>query len=197
MNINVFKDKQIPLIEAQKLFRVYPYIPVEGDLVYSCRDVLCLCPNWDLVSSTKPYQIRQGNRICQSSLTDRTEHRYLLSHKILQLRKEYLEVITEMEKYEVTEEENIDETPTIYEPRFGEGLFSFHRSGSDTGVTDSLTESITQSVMRSGSECVIQKEGVTVSLKPKEQTLLHAFRVMRSFSLSLSFFVNSPLLSSL
>ena len=107
----------------------------------------------------------------------------------MQLRKEYLEVIHEMEKEGVSENESVDKTPSFYEPRYGEGLFYIRRSNSDVGGTDSLTESLSQSMTGAGSECVTQKDGVTVSLTPKEQALLHAFRVLRSLSLSLSLFV--------
>ena len=60
MNQSVFSNKQIPLPEAQKLFRVYPFIPVEGDLVYDCYAMLSICPNWETVRSTKQYHIRFG-----------------------------------------------------------------------------------------------------------------------------------------
>lgn len=94
-----------------------------------------------------------------------------------------------MEKEGVSEKEPVDETPSFYEPRYGEGLFSLRRSNSDVNGSDSLTESFSQSMTGTGSECITQKDGVTVSLTPREQALLRAFRLLRSLSLSLSLFV--------
>lgn len=56
----MFRSRVIALAEAQKLFRVYPFVPVEYELVYSAFDVLELSPTWDTVASTKPYTLRPG-----------------------------------------------------------------------------------------------------------------------------------------
>lgn len=59
-NDSVFRSRVIALAEAQKLFRVYPFVPVEYELVYSAFDVLALAPTWDTVAGTKPYTVRPG-----------------------------------------------------------------------------------------------------------------------------------------
>ena len=58
-NDSVFRNRVIALVEAQKL-RVYPFVPVEYELVYSAFDVLELAPTWDTVAGTKPYTVRPG-----------------------------------------------------------------------------------------------------------------------------------------
>lgn len=47
-------------MEIQKQFRVFPFIPVEYDLVYDVFEVLKLAPSWEQVEGTKPYTIKQG-----------------------------------------------------------------------------------------------------------------------------------------
>ena len=58
--VSIFKNKSIQLQSAQKLFRTYPFIPVEYDIVYDTFSVLKQCDEWSLVESTKPYSIRIG-----------------------------------------------------------------------------------------------------------------------------------------
>ena len=59
-NDSVFRSRVIALAEAQKLFRVYPFVPVEYELVYSAFDVLELAPTWGTVAGTKSYTVRPG-----------------------------------------------------------------------------------------------------------------------------------------
>ena len=56
----MFRSRVIALAEAQKLFRVYPFVPVEYELVYSAFDVLELAPTWGTVAGTKSYTVRPG-----------------------------------------------------------------------------------------------------------------------------------------
>lgn len=56
----IFKSKSVRLVEIQKQFRVYPFIPVEYDLVYDVFEVLQLAPSWGQVEGTKPYTIKQS-----------------------------------------------------------------------------------------------------------------------------------------
>lgn len=58
--VSVFRDKLIRLTDAQKLFRVYPYIPVDFEVVYSVFAVLQRISSWSEVAGTKPYTVREG-----------------------------------------------------------------------------------------------------------------------------------------
>ena len=60
--ISVFRDKLVHLADAQKLFRVYPFIPVDFEVVYSVFAVLQRAPSWPEVAGTKPYTVREGGR---------------------------------------------------------------------------------------------------------------------------------------
>lgn len=57
---SVFKNTSILLPEAQKLFRIYPFIFVEYDIVYDVFDILSSCQTWESVANTKPYTIKPG-----------------------------------------------------------------------------------------------------------------------------------------
>lgn len=59
---SVFRDRLLRLTDAQKLFRVFPFIPVDFELVYSVFAVLHRAPSWPEVAGTKPYTVRQGGR---------------------------------------------------------------------------------------------------------------------------------------
>ena len=59
-NDSVFRSRVVSLAEAQKIFRVYPFVPVEYELVYSAFDILKLAPTWSIVADTKPYTMRRG-----------------------------------------------------------------------------------------------------------------------------------------
>ena len=57
---NVFKNNKIQQTEAQKLFRVFPFVYVENDIVYDVFAVLSSCQHWETVASTKAFISKQS-----------------------------------------------------------------------------------------------------------------------------------------
>ena len=49
------ENQNIQLADAQKLFRIYPYLFVEFDIVYDVFEVLQSCSSWGLVANKKEY----------------------------------------------------------------------------------------------------------------------------------------------
>ena len=56
----IFKSRTVRLVEIQKQFRVYPFVPVEFDLVYDVFEILQMAPSWSQVEGSKPYTSKQS-----------------------------------------------------------------------------------------------------------------------------------------
>ena len=86
----------------------------------------------------------------------------------------------------------LDDNPIVYSNRFGEGLFSTRRGSrarTDSDVRMETTNTLDQTIAGSQVNESGQLSGHTIVLSDEENVLVHAYRVLRLYSISLSLFV--------
>ena len=86
----------------------------------------------------------------------------------------------------------LDDNPIVYSNRFGEGLFSTRRGSrarTDSDIRMETTNTLDQTIAGSQANEKGQLSGHTIVLSDEENVLVHAYRVLRLYSISLSLFV--------
>lgn len=177
---SVFKNPAINLTDAQKLFRIYPYVFVENDIVYDVFAVLSTCKTWDTVANTKPYTVKRGEFCSLLSFPERTEYRYLLERKIKMMKQEVYNSILALQCLERTGSPvNETEEDLFYQNRSGEGsLFRKSSSKSNRTLLSDTTGTIHEDLT-----------GKHIELSPQQEVILKAYRILRSIAIDLRLFV--------